>query len=63
MGDDDVTAAMSTARRWSGPPDKIIEMLKPYRDFGLSYLIVFFPDVAYDLSGLELFGREVIGAL
>lgn len=63
VGDDDVTARhMSTARRWSGTPEQIIEKLRPYRDLGLSYVIAFFPDAAHDLSGIELFGREVIGA-
>ena len=48
------------ARRRSGPPDKIIEQIQPYRDEGLEYLIVRFPDAAHDTSGIELFGREVI---
>lgn len=51
------------ARRRSGPPDKIIEQIEPYAEVGMSYLIVQFPDAAYDPSGIELFGREVIGAL
>ena len=51
------------ARRRSGPPDKIVEQIRPYADLGMGYLIVRFPDMAIDTSGIELFGREVIGAL
>lgn len=54
---------LADARRNSGPPDKIIEQLEPYRAEGLEYLIVRFPEAAYDTAGLELFGREVIGAV
>lgn len=64
IGDDATTERhLAWARRWAGPPDKIVEMLKPYEDLGLSYVIVNFHDAAYDTSGLELFGREVIGAI
>lgn len=52
---------LAQARRLSGPPDKIMEAVEPYRKEGLSYLIARFPDAAYDTSGIELFGREVIG--
>ncbi len=51
------------ARRRSGPPDKIIEQIRPYREEGLGYLIIRCPDAAYDTAGIELFGREVIGAV
>lgn len=63
--EDEERLARSTAeaRRRSGPPDKIIEQIEPYAEAGLGYLIVRFPDAAYDTSGIELFGREVIGAL
>ncbi len=54
---------MTEARSRSGPPDKIVEEIRPYTEAGLDYLIVRFPDAAYDRSGIELFGREVIGAL
>lgn len=64
VGDDDrVDRFFRDARANSGPPDKIIEQLRPYVDQGLGYLIVRFPEAAYDLAGLELFGREVIPAL
>lgn len=51
------------ARRCSGPPDKIIEQIRPYVAEGMDYLLVRFPDAAYDTSGVELFAREVIGSL
>ncbi|HSJ35882.1 MAG TPA: LLM class F420-dependent oxidoreductase [Acidimicrobiia bacterium] len=54
---------LAEARRRSGPPDKIIEQIRPYAEVGMSYLIVRFPGAAYDRSGIELFGREVIGAI
>ena len=53
---------MSEAKKRSGPPDKIIEQIRPYADLGMDYLIVRFPDIAHDTSSVELFGREVIGA-
>lgn len=54
---------MAEARRRSGPPDKIVEEIRPYAQAGMDYLIVRFPDAAYDTSSIELFGREVIGAV
>lgn len=50
-------------RSRSGPPEKIIEEIRPYAEEGMDYLIVQFPDAAYDSSGIELFGKEVIGSL
>lgn len=64
IGDEEALGRhMALARRVSGPPDKIIERISRYRDVGMSYLNVRFPDAAYDTSGIELFGREVIGNL
>ena len=48
---------------FSGTPDQIVENLRAWESAGMSYAIVYFPDPAYDLSGLELFAREVIPAL
>jgi F420-dependent oxidoreductase-like protein len=53
---------LAEARRCSGPPDKIIEELRPYVAEGVGYVLIRFPDAAYDTSGVELFAREVIGA-
>lgn len=33
------------------------------KELGLGYSIHYFPETAYDTSGLELFEREVIPAL
>ncbi len=46
----------------SGTPEQIITYLKGWEALGLGYAIVYFPDPAYDLSGLELFAREVMPA-
>ena len=46
-----------------GTPEQIVENLSQVRDLGLSYAIHNFPESAYDLSGVELFEREVIPAL
>lgn len=53
---------LAEARRRSGPPDKIVDQIRPYADVGMSYLIVRFPGIAHDTSGAELFAREVMAA-
>ena len=47
----------------SGTPEQIIERLIRMRDLGCEYAILYFPEAAYDRSGIELFAREVIPAL
>ncbi|HET9649320.1 MAG TPA: LLM class F420-dependent oxidoreductase [Microlunatus sp.] len=46
-----------------GTPEQIVERLRPVADLGLGYAIHYFPEAAYDRSGIELFEREVIPAL
>lgn len=46
-----------------GTPEQIVEKLRALGEQGMSYAIVYFPELAYDTSGLELFEREVIPAL
>ncbi len=46
-----------------GTPEQIVEKLAERRDHGLGYAIHYFPEHAYDRSGIELFEREVIPAL
>ena len=46
-----------------GTPEQIVERLREVQALGMSYAIHYFPDAAYDRSGLELFEREVIPAL
>ncbi|HZM67061.1 MAG TPA: hypothetical protein VFC16_12295 [Nakamurella sp.] len=46
-----------------GTPEQIVEKLSAFRAAALTYAITYFPELAYDTSGLELFEREVIPAL
>ncbi|EUA30252.1 luciferase family domain protein [Mycobacterium xenopi 4042] len=41
----------------------MIERLERLRELGCRYVICYFPEAAYDRSGVELFEREVIPAL
>ncbi|ORW36757.1 LLM class F420-dependent oxidoreductase [Mycobacterium paraense] len=47
----------------AGTPEQAIERLAKLRDLGCEYAICYFPEAAYDRSGIELFEREVIPAL
>ncbi|MGX5772772.1 LLM class F420-dependent oxidoreductase [Microbacterium trichothecenolyticum] len=46
-----------------GTPEQVAERLAERSEHGLGYAIHYFPEAAYDLSGVELFEREVIPAL
>jgi F420-dependent oxidoreductase-like protein len=46
-----------------GTPEQVVERLRGMKDRGLGYAITYFPEAAYDRSGIELFEREVIPAL
>jgi F420-dependent oxidoreductase-like protein len=46
-----------------GTPQQIIERLQDMRERGLDYAIHYIPEMAYDLSGVELFESQVIPAL
>jgi alkanesulfonate monooxygenase SsuD/methylene tetrahydromethanopterin reductase-like flavin-dependent oxidoreductase (luciferase family) len=46
-----------------GTPEQIVERLAERGRHGLGYSIHYFPELAYDDSGWELFEREVIPAL
>ncbi len=46
-----------------GTPEQIVERLTRLRGLGLDYANAYFPEAAYDRSGLELFEREVTAAL
>jgi alkanesulfonate monooxygenase SsuD/methylene tetrahydromethanopterin reductase-like flavin-dependent oxidoreductase (luciferase family) len=46
-----------------GTPEQVIERLQTLRDLGCEYVICYFPEAAYDRSGIELFERQVIPAL
>ncbi|UQX11351.1 LLM class F420-dependent oxidoreductase [Candidatus Mycobacterium methanotrophicum] len=47
----------------SGTAEQVIERLQQLRGLGCEYVICYFPEAAYDRSGVELFEREVIPAL
>lgn len=47
----------------TGTTEQIIERIAKIRDLGCEYVICYFPEAAYDRSGIELFEREVIPAL
>ena len=46
-----------------GTPEQIIERLHDMRARGLDYAIHYFPEAAYDRSGMDLFASTVIPAL
>ena len=46
----------------TGTPAQVIETLTALRDLGCEYVICYFPEAAYDRSGVELFERDVIPA-
>jgi len=46
-----------------GTPEQIVERLRAVKELGLGYAIHYFPEAAYDRTGIELFEREVIPAL
>jgi len=46
-----------------GTPEQIVEKLTELKNLGMGYGIFYFPEIATDTSGLELFEREVIPAL
>ena len=47
----------------TGTPEQVIETLTTLRGLGCEYVICYFPEAAYDRSGIELFESEVIPAL
>ena len=65
-GEDAVDAMLSNVASpdsATGTPEQVVERLTRLRDLGCEYAIVYFPEAAYDRSGIELFEREVIPAL
>lgn len=60
----DAMIAMNSAPgNATGTPDQVVATLTKLRDLGCEYVICYFPEAAYDRSGIELFEREVISAL
>ena len=46
-----------------GTPEQIVETLRDLESRGMTYAITYFAEQAYDLSGVELFEREVVPEL
>ena len=46
-----------------GTPEQVVERLTDIRSHGMEYGIFYFPEAAYDRSGIELFEREVMPEL
>lgn len=46
-----------------GTPERVVENLRELAALGMDYGIFYFPEAAYDRSGIDLFAREVIPAL
>ncbi len=46
-----------------GTPEQVIERMLHLKSLGLGYSIHYFPEAAYDRSGIELFEREVMPTL
>ncbi|KZF04676.1 MULTISPECIES: LLM class F420-dependent oxidoreductase [unclassified Rhodococcus (in: high G+C Gram-positive bacteria)] len=46
-----------------GTPEQIVENLTALQEQGMTYGIFYFPEAAYERSGIELFERDVIAAL
>jgi len=47
----------------AGTPDEVIEVLRERQALGLGYSIHYFPESAYDRTGVELFEKQVVPAL
>lgn len=62
-GAETLIAAYRDPNALVGTPGQIVEKLRAREALGLGYAIHYFPESAYDTSGIELFEREVVPAL
>jgi alkanesulfonate monooxygenase SsuD/methylene tetrahydromethanopterin reductase-like flavin-dependent oxidoreductase (luciferase family) len=46
-----------------GTPEQIVEKLNEMQRLGMTYAITYFPEAAYDRSGIDLFTRHVMPAV
>jgi F420-dependent oxidoreductase-like protein len=60
---DAMLGTVSAPESASGTTEQAVEKLTRMRDLGCEYAIMYFPEAAYDRTGVELFEREVIPAL
>ncbi len=44
----------------AGTPEQIAESLAAYENAGLGYAIIYFPEAAYDTTGMAAFERAVL---
>jgi F420-dependent oxidoreductase-like protein len=60
-----LAATMETLRSSSlaGTTEQLVERLRTLDGLGLGYAICYFPEAAYDRSGIDLFAKEVVPAL
>ena len=59
----DAMIAATETEAATGTPEQVVEKLAQMRRLGCDYAILYFPEAAYDRSGIELFERSVIPAL
>lgn len=60
---DAMLGTVSAPESATGTTEQAIEKLTRMRELGCEYAIMYFPEAAYDRTGIELFEREVIPAL
>jgi F420-dependent oxidoreductase-like protein len=60
---DSMLNMVTSADSASGTPEQVVEKLQRMRELGCEYAILYFPEAAYDRSGIELFEQKVIPAL
>lgn len=59
---DSMIAEITGPHSATGTSEQVVERVAKIRDLGCEYVICYFPEAAYDRSGIELFEREVIPA-
>lgn len=60
---DVMLGTVSAPESATGTTEQAVEKLKRMQELGCEYAIMYFPEAAYDRTGIELFEREVIPAL
>ncbi|WP_099038497.1 LLM class F420-dependent oxidoreductase [Mycobacterium neglectum] len=60
---DAMLSTVSAPESGSGTTEQVVGKLKRMQALGCEYAIMYFPEAAYDRTGIELFEREVIPAL
>jgi F420-dependent oxidoreductase-like protein len=60
---DRMLSAVSAPESATGTTEQVVDKLRRMRDLGCEYAILYFPEAAYDRSGIEAFEQQVIPAL